>query len=103
VLSATKLAAGIAGHSHALVADAGESFADIFSSLIVWRGLVVAAAPPDEDHPTAMARPNRLPPPSSPHAVGAALWIVARRLAKLMQPHFRQGPFTLIVLVVWWW
>ena len=46
VFSGTKLAAGIAGHSHALVADAVESFADIFSSLIVWRGLVVAAAPP---------------------------------------------------------
>ena len=51
VLSGTKLAAGIVGHSHALVADAVESFADIFSSLIVWRGLVVAAVPADEDHP----------------------------------------------------
>ena len=47
VLSGTKLAAGIFGHSHALIADAVESFADIFSSLIVWRGLVVAAAPAD--------------------------------------------------------
>ena len=51
VLASTKLAAGILGHSHALIADAVESLADVFSSVIVWRGLVVAAAPPDEDHP----------------------------------------------------
>jgi len=50
-LAISKLLAGIFGHSHALIADAVESFADIFSSLIVWRGLVVAAEPADEDHP----------------------------------------------------
>ena len=50
-LSAIKLVAGVAGHSHALVADACESLTDIFSSIIVWRGVVVAAAPADEDHP----------------------------------------------------
>lgn len=50
-LTAGKLAAGILGHSHALVADAVESLADIFSSIVVWRGLVVAAEPADEDHP----------------------------------------------------
>ena len=43
LLAAAKLVAGIVGHSHALVADAVESLADLFSSVIVWRGLVVAA------------------------------------------------------------
>src|SRR5580698_8566946 len=51
VLTACKFAAGILGHSHALIADAVESTADILSSIIVWRGLIVAAAPPDPDHP----------------------------------------------------
>ena len=51
VLTGAKFAAGIVGHSHALVADAVESLADIVSSIVVWRALVVAAAPPDEDHP----------------------------------------------------
>ncbi len=51
VLVAGKLAAGVLGHSHALVADAVESLADIFSSIVVWRGLVVAEEPADEDHP----------------------------------------------------
>src|SRR5262245_9725623 len=49
-LTTAKFVAGVLGHSHALVADAVESLADIFSSLIVWRGLVVAAEPADEDH-----------------------------------------------------
>src|SRR5947207_3648627 len=51
LLAAAKLVAGIVGHSHALVADAVESVADLFSSVIVWRGLIVAAEPADEDHP----------------------------------------------------
>ena len=33
---------------HALVADGVESLADIFSSVIVWRGMVIAAEPADE-------------------------------------------------------
>ena len=51
VLTVAKFLAGIFGHSQALIADAVESLADIFSSIIVWRGLVVAREPPDEDHP----------------------------------------------------
>ncbi len=50
VLVAGKLAAGVLGHSHALVADV-ESLADTFSSIVVWRGLVVAEELADEDHP----------------------------------------------------
>lgn len=51
ILAFIKLTAGLLGHSHALVADAVESFADLFSSLVVWRGVVVAARPPDKEHP----------------------------------------------------
>src|SRR3954469_17633945 len=50
-LAGTKVAAGIHGHTYALVADAVESFADIFASLIVWSGIHVGAQPADEDHP----------------------------------------------------
>jgi cation diffusion facilitator family transporter len=50
-LAAGKLCAGVLGSSHALVADAVESLADIFSSLVVWRGLVLAEEPADENHP----------------------------------------------------
>ena len=97
VLSGTKLAAGIAGHSHALVADAVESFADIFSSLIVWRGLVVAAAPPDEDHPYGHGKAEPIASAIvAAMLLGAALWIVLTAFGEIMQPHLSPRPFTLI-------
>jgi len=101
VLSGTKLAAGIVGHSHALIADAVESFADIFSSLIVWRGVVVAAAPADEDHPYGHGKAE--PIASAIVAtilLGAALWIALKAFGEIMKPHQSPAPFTLIVLVV---
>ena len=101
VLSGTKLAAGIAGHSHALVADAVESFADIFSSLIVWRGLVVAAAPADEDHPYGHGKAEPIASAIvAAMLLGAALWIALKAFSEIMQPHLSPAPFTLIVLVV---
>jgi len=51
VLAAGKLAGGVFGHSHALIADAMESLTDILSSIIVWRAVVLAAEPADRDHP----------------------------------------------------
>ena len=51
VLVFVKLAAGVAGHTYALIADAVESTADIFSSLVVWGGLEMAARDPDEHYP----------------------------------------------------
>ncbi|HEY4983963.1 MAG TPA: cation diffusion facilitator family transporter [Verrucomicrobiae bacterium] len=101
VLSGTKLAAGIAGHSHALVADAVESFADIFSSLIVWRGLVVAAAPADEDHPYGHGKAEPIASAIvAAMLLGAALWITLTAFGEIMEPHLSPAPFTLIVLVV---
>ncbi len=51
LLGIAKFLAGIFGHSHALIADGAESFADVVNSLILWRGIAVAAAPADEEHP----------------------------------------------------
>ncbi len=101
VLSGTKLAAGIFGHSHALIADAVESFADIFSSLIVWRGLVVAAAPADEDHPYGHGKAEPIASTIvSAMLLGAALWIAITAFGEIKKPHQSPAPFTLIVLVV---
>jgi cation diffusion facilitator family transporter len=101
VFSGTKLAAGIIGHSHALVADAVESFADIFSSLIVWRGLVVAAAPADEDHPYGHGKAEPIAAAIvSAVLLGAALWIALKAFIEINQPHPSPAPFTLIVLLV---
>ena len=101
VLSGTKLAAGIFGHSHALVADAVESFADIFSSLIVWRGLVVAAVPADEDHPYGHGKAEPIASAIvAAMLLGAALWIALKACGEIMEPHPAPAPFTLIVLLV---
>ena len=50
-LAIAKLVTGLLGHSHALVADAVESLADIFGSIVVWSGLKIASRPADLDHP----------------------------------------------------
>ena len=63
VLAVGKTAAGFLGHSHALVADGVESLADLFSSLIVWRGLVIASEPADADHPYGHGKAEPLASP----------------------------------------
>src|SRR5690606_34765052 len=48
LLVVVKIGAGVIGHSYALIADGVESTLDIFSSLIVWRGIRIASRSADE-------------------------------------------------------
>jgi cation diffusion facilitator family transporter len=99
VLTGAKFAAGIVGHSHALVADAVESLGDIFSSIIIWRALVVAAAPADEDHPYGHGKAEPLAAAIvSTMLLLAAGWIVLAAVRAIAQPHPAPAPFTLLVL-----
>ena len=99
-LSGVKLAAGIVGHSHALVADAVESFADVFSSLIVWRGVTVAAEPADEDHPYGHGKAEPLAAAVvSGMLLLAAGWIAVKAFGEITRPHQTPEPFTLAVLL----
>jgi len=101
IFAVAKLFAGVVGHSHALIADAVESFADIFSSLIVWRGLVVASEPPDEDHPYGHGKAEPIAAAIvAAMLLGAALWIAIQAFIELHEPHPSPAPFTLVVLVV---
>lgn len=101
LLASIKLVAGILGHSHALVADAVESLADVFSSIVVWRGLVVAAAPADEDHPYGHGKAEPIAAATvSAMLLGAAIWIFLTAIQEIRQPHLAPAPFTLIVLAV---
>src|SRR5271154_3797967 len=59
-LGAAKLAAGILGHSYALVADAAESFADVMGSCVTLYGLRIAAEPADPEHPAGHGRAETL-------------------------------------------
>ena len=110
ILGAAKFTAGILGHSHALIADATESFADIFNSLVIWRGIVVAAEPPDKEHPYGHSKAEPLA-----GAFGAimlllaAVWIAGKAAIDIYQflnpQNFDASRepvrwFTLVVLVV---
>jgi cation diffusion facilitator family transporter len=98
LLVLVKLVAGIVGHANALVADAVESSADIFSSLIVWMGLSIAARPADEDHPYGHGKAEPLAAVVvSLMLVGAAVGISILAIREIRTPHHLPAPFTLFV------
>lgn len=101
VLTTTKFIAGILGHSHALVADAVESLADIVSSMIVWRGLVVASEPADEDHPYGHGKAEPIAAAVvSTMLLLAAGWIMITAFNEIRSPHRAPAAYTLVVLVL---
>jgi len=93
-----KLVAGVVGHANALVADAVESSADIFSSFIVWMGLSIAAKPADEDHPYGHGKAEPLAAAVvSLMLLGAAAGIAVMAIREILTPHHLPSPFTLFV------
>ncbi len=99
VLAAVKFAAGVFGHTYALIADAAESMLDILSSTLVWTGFRVAARPPDADHPYGHGKAE----PLAGLAVALfiflmAAWVASHAVHEIITPH--QGPawWTLLVL-----
>lgn len=101
LLAGIKFLAGILGNSYALIADAIESSMDVFSSLIVWGGLVVSKVPPDENHPYGHGKAEPLA--ASVVAVGlivAAIAIAINSIREIQTPHHAPAPFTLAVLVI---
>jgi cation diffusion facilitator family transporter len=99
-LAAIKLVAGIVGNTYALVADAVESGADVFASLLVWGGLAVAAQPADEDHPFGHGKAEALAAAAvSIMLLGAAAGIALQAAREIRTPHSVPAPWTLAVLV----
>lgn len=100
-LAICKLMAGIIGHSYALVADAIESTADVFSSLIVWGGLRIAATPRDATHPYGHGKAE----PLAAMAVALFLLLAAGLIGVQSIKDLAAGqhvcprPFTLAVLL----
>jgi cation diffusion facilitator family transporter len=100
VLTACKFAGGFLGHSHALIADAAESLADILSSVVAWRALVVAAEPADREHPYGHGKAE----PIAAAIIALTLWFGAIEIAlrswhELFKPRHRPEAFTLLVLI----
>jgi cation diffusion facilitator family transporter len=100
VLAVTKLVAGIVGNAYVLIADAVESTADIFSSLIVWKGLRIAGRQADEEYPFGYGKAESLAAAVvSMLLIGAAIGIAVEAVREILTPHHTPAPFTLAVLV----
>jgi cation diffusion facilitator family transporter len=100
-LALIKMTAGVLGHSYALIADAIESTADIFSSLIVWGGLRISARAPDEEYPFGYGKAESLAATIvSLMLLGAAILIAAQATVEIRTPHHAPAAFTLAVLVL---
>lgn len=105
VLALVKGVAGIAGNSYALVADAIESTADIFSSFLVLFGIKYASKPADENHPYGHGRAEPL---ITFMVVGflitSATVIAYESIQNIQTPHGLPKAWTLIVLgaiIIW--
>lgn len=100
LLAVIKLIAGIAGNAHALVADAVESSADVFSSLIVWGGLRIASRQADDDYPFGYGKAESLAAGVvALMLIGAAAGISVDAVREIRSPGHIPAPFTLAVLV----
>jgi len=100
VLALTKLVAGVLGQSYALIADAVESTADMFSSLVVWSGLRISSRDADQRYPFGYGKAE-----SVSSAIvglmlgGAAVGIAIEAVREIVTPHHAPAPFTLFVLI----
>jgi cation diffusion facilitator family transporter len=100
VLAITKLLAGIFGNSYALIADAIESMADTVSSIIVWRGVVIADKPADPEHPYGHGKAEAIATAAvSVMLLGAAMLIFVQSVKEILTPHHAPKPYTLFVLL----
>src|SRR6478752_2422728 len=83
-----KLVTGLLGNSYALVADAIESSIDVFSSLIVWRGLKITVKPPDDDYPYGYGKAESIAAAIvALMLVGAAVGIAVVAIREILIPH----------------
>jgi cation diffusion facilitator family transporter len=101
LMAIVKLLAGIAGHSHALIADSVESLTDVAGSLVVWGGLRIAAKPPDKDHPYGHGKAEALATlVVAMTLVGAGASVAVSSVRAILAPTLGPQPFTLWVLLV---
>ncbi|MEA3210344.1 MAG: hypothetical protein QOE70_3401 [Chthoniobacter sp.] len=101
VLAVIKIVAGIAGNCYVLIADGIESTLDIFGSLVIWFGLKVAAAPPDDEHPYGHGKAEPVAAiVVSLIVIAAACGLAAQSIREIVTPHHAPAPFTLVVLVL---
>jgi cation diffusion facilitator family transporter len=100
ILALIKGFVGFFGNSFALIADAIESLADVFTSIIVWLGLKAASKAPDEDHPYGHGRAEPLAGiVVAVSLIAAAILIAIQSIHLIMTPHKTPESYTLIILI----
>lgn len=101
ILVVVKIGTGVIGQSYALIADGVESSLDIFSSLIVWRGVHVASRSADESYHFGYGKAESVAAAAvSLMLLGAAVGIAIEAVREILTPHHLPASFTLVVLVV---
>lgn len=99
-LALIKLVAGIVGNTYALVADAVESTADIFASIVVWGGLRLATRDPDEEYPFGYGKAESVAGAVVAMMLcAAAVGIGIEAVREIRTPHKSPAPWTLLVLI----
>ena len=99
-LAIVKLVAGLVGNTYALVADAVESTADIFASLVVWGGLTVASRDPNDEYPFGYGKAESVAAAVvAMMLLAAAVGIAFEAVREIRTPHQTPAPWTLLVLV----
>ena len=92
VLSTAKFAAGVLGHSYALIADGMDSGLDVASSLVIWAGLRYAAKEPDPEHPYGHGKAEPISALIvSATLTGAALVLAGLSVQEILKGH-REAP-----------
>ena len=100
LLAAVKVAAGVFGHSYALIADGVESLSDVVASLIVWGGIAVGARPADEDHPYGHGKAESIAAAVVSFMLClAAVVIATEAVHEIRTPHVFPASWTLGVLL----
>lgn len=100
ILAVTKVTVGVIGNAYALVADGIESIIDVVSSLVVWSSLLVAARPPDENHPYGHGKAESVAGVIVALLLGGAgVMIAVQSIREIRTPHHAPEWYTLLVLV----
>lgn len=105
ILATIKWITGIVGNSYAVIADAIESTADIFSSIIVLFANKYAVKPPDENHPYGHGKVEAV---ATFVVVGfliaSAIMIAIQSIQNILHPSEEPKAFTLIIVgavIIW--
>lgn len=99
VLGIVKIVGGVVGNTYALIADGVESLLDIFASLVVWFGLRVAAAPPDDEHPYGHGKAETIATfVVALMVIAAAIGLAVQSIREILTPHKMPAQWTLYVL-----